>query len=170
MDILLEAAAILSNEGFDFKLVVAGEGPQLEPLRNLSLTLGLQSRVAFVGRVAEEDLVEMFRAGDCFVLPTRSLEGFGLIILEAYACGTPVIAVPVGAIADVMGASRQDWIALDNSAIALAQRMRDFLLRRLVADRGQLRRRALEFDFCYMAAQHQRVLFQVETDPIASLQ
>jgi glycosyltransferase involved in cell wall biosynthesis len=161
LDTLIEAAAILSKEGFDFKLVIAGEGPQLEPLRNQSSALCLQNRVTFLGRVSEERLINVFRAGDCFVLPTRLLEGFGLIILEAYACGTPVIAVPVGAIPEVLGASFRDWLARDNSPAALAERMRDFLMGRLIADSKRLRCRALEFDFRTMAALHEHVLLEM---------
>jgi glycosyltransferase involved in cell wall biosynthesis len=160
LDTLLEAAAILSKEGHSFKLVIAGEGPQLQPLRTQCSALSLGDRVAFLGRVSEEQLVDIFRAGDCFVLPTRSLEGFGLTILEAYACGTPVIAVPVGAIPEVMGASRQNWLARDNSPPALAARMREFMMNHLIADRELLRRRALEFAFEKVAALHQDVLLK----------
>lgn len=160
LDTLIEAAAILSKEGFDFKLVVAGEGPQLQPLRTQCSALSLGDRVAFLGRVSEEQLADVFRAGDCFVLPTRSLEGFGLVILEAYACGTPVIAVPVGAILEVVGASLQNWLARDNSPPALAARMREFMMNRLVADRELLRHRALEFAFEKVAALHRDVLLQ----------
>lgn len=125
------------------------------------MALLLQERVAFLGRVPEEQLVDVFRAGDCFVLPTRFLEGFGLIILEAYACGTPVIAVPVGAIPEVFGNSLQHWLAHDNSPSAIAERMRDFLTNRLVAEPDRLRRRALEFDYRTMAALHERQLLAV---------
>lgn len=166
MDALLEATAILSEENYMFKVIIAGEGPELPRLRDKCLALSLQGRVAFLGRVPEEQLVDVFRAGDCFVLPTRFLEGFGLIILEAYACGTPVIAVPVGAIPEVLGSSLQHWLAHDNSPSAIAERMRDFLTRRLVADRDRLRRRALEFDFQAVAALHERQLLEVLPDSV----
>jgi glycosyltransferase involved in cell wall biosynthesis len=166
---LIEAAAILSKEGLDFRLVIAGEGPQLESLRNQSSALSLQNRVTFLGRVSEEQLVDVYRAGDCFVLPTRSLEGFGLIILEAYACGTPVIAVPVGAIPEVIGASLHNWLARDNSPVALAERMRDFLMSRLLADSARLRSRALEFDFHTMAALHEHVLLELHSNAVTAV-
>jgi glycosyltransferase involved in cell wall biosynthesis len=169
IDTLLEAAAILAEEEHAFKLVIAGEGPQLQTLKNHSLALSLQDRVAFLGRVPEERLVDVYRAGDCFVLPTRSLEGFGLIILEAYACGTPVIGVPVGAIPEVFGASFHDWLARDNSPIALAQRMRDFLMGRLIADSERLRCRALEFDFHTMAALHEHMLLETQFDAVTAV-
>ena len=106
--------------------------------------------------------MDVYRAGDCFVLPTRSLEGFGLIILEACACETQVIAVPVGAIPEVMGASFRDWLARDDSPKALTERMRDFITNRLVADQVRLRQRALEFDFDTVAALHERVLLEAK--------
>lgn len=163
LDILLEAAAILSKEGHNFRLVIAGEGAQLQELRAQCSALSLGDRVNFLGRVPEDQLVDIYRAGDCFVLPTRSLEGFGLIILEAYACGTPVIAIPVGAIPEVMGVSFRDWLTRDDSPDALAERMRDFITNRLVADQVRLRHRALEFDFDTVAALHECVLLQAKT-------
>lgn len=169
LDTLLEAAAILAKEERAFKLVIAGEGPQLQPLKNHALALSLQDRVAFLGRVPEERLVDVYRAGDCFVLPTRSLEGFGLIILEAYGCGTPVIAVPVAAIPEVLGASFHDWLARDNSPVALAERMRDFLMGRLIADSERLRCRALEFDFHTMAALHEHILLEIPSDAVTAV-
>lgn len=169
LDTLLEAAAILAKEERAFKLVIAGEGPQLQPLKNRCLALSLQDRVTFLGRVSEEQLVDVYRAGDCFVLPTRSLEGFGLVILETYACGTPVIAVPVGAIPEVVGASLQNWLARDNSPVALAERMRHFLMGRLSANSEQLRCRALEFDFHTMAALHEHMLLEMPSEVVTAV-
>ena len=158
LDNLLEAAAILSAEGLAFRLMIAGDGPELQSLTNQRSAMSLEKHVFFLGRIPEERLVDVFRAGDCFVLPTRALEGFGLTILEAYACGTPVIAAPVGAISEVMGLSFQSWLADDTSAKAIAARMREFLMNRLVEDRKFLRHRALEFDLERVAGHHERVL------------
>jgi glycosyltransferase involved in cell wall biosynthesis len=69
----------------------------------------------------------MYAAADAFVLPTAELECFGLIVLEALACGRPVLATPVGAIPEVMGRFERGWLAQDNSADAVAQLLRDFL-------------------------------------------
>jgi glycosyltransferase involved in cell wall biosynthesis len=48
-------------------------------------------------------LSRYYQAADFFVLPTRELEGFGLVILEAMACGTPVLGTPIGAIPETVG-------------------------------------------------------------------
>jgi glycosyltransferase involved in cell wall biosynthesis len=59
--------------------------------------------VHFLGHIPEEDLPQMYQASDFFVLPTRKLEGFGLVILEAMASGTPVLGTPIGGIPEVIG-------------------------------------------------------------------
>ena len=59
--------------------------------------------VRFWGRATDDELSDLYAATDFFVLPTRALEGFGLVILEALASGVPVLGTPVGAIPDVLG-------------------------------------------------------------------
>jgi glycosyltransferase involved in cell wall biosynthesis len=155
---LLAAAALLAGEGHAFRLVIGGAGPQLESLRSRARDLGVADHVSFLGFVPEHELADCFRAADCFVLPTQSLECFGLIILEAYACGVPVIGVPVGSIPEVVGPEFGHWQALDNSAEGLAERMRDFIMGKLRPDPAALRHRAMQFGFEAMAARHEQVL------------
>ena len=66
-------------------------------LRALAVSLGIAGQVVFAGQVADTELVEHYLLGDVFVMPNRELpngdtEGFGLVFLEANACGLPVIA------------------------------------------------------------------------------
>jgi glycosyltransferase involved in cell wall biosynthesis len=84
-------------------LLIGGEGFLKESLRAMVKDFGLGETVRFLGRVSEEDLPRYYQAADFFVLPTRELEGFGLVILEAMACGTPVLGTPVGAIPETVG-------------------------------------------------------------------
>lgn len=158
LDTLIDAAASLTRSGRVFRLIVGGEGPERHRLEALARERGIADRVAFIGRVAEDRIVDSFAAADCFVLPTRALECFGLIVLESYACGVPVIGVPVGSIPEVMGAGFKNWIADDNAAPALARRMEEFLSGRLSADPARLRARALEFERASVAQQHERAL------------
>ena len=66
-------------------------------LENLSKELGVQDRVHFLGYIKDEDLPTLYRAGDMFVLPTRELEGFGLVAIEAMAPPLQVCRGPVHA-------------------------------------------------------------------------
>ena len=67
--------------------------------------------MTFTGRVPETRLPEHYGACDAFVLPTARLECFGLILLEALACGRPTLATPVGAIPEIVRRFEPDWLA-----------------------------------------------------------
>jgi glycosyltransferase involved in cell wall biosynthesis len=164
LDTLVTAAAQLAHGGRSFRLVIGGEGPERANLEALAASLGLADRVAFLGRVPEDRLVDSFGAADCFVLPTRALECFGLIVIESFACGVPVVGVPVGSIPDVIGPALGAWVADDNQAPALARRMDDVLSGRLVADPAALRRRAMEFAFETVAGRHERALLGLDVE------
>jgi glycosyltransferase involved in cell wall biosynthesis len=84
-------------------LLVGGEGFLKEPLRTAVRESKLDESVRFLGRISELDLPRYYQAADFFVLPTRELEGFGLVILEAMGCGTPVLGTPIGAIPETVG-------------------------------------------------------------------
>ena len=75
-------------------LVLAGAGPDEAQLRNLTASLGLASRVKFLGAVPHGDLPVVLSAADLFVLPTAS-EGLANAWVEALACGTPVVTTPI---------------------------------------------------------------------------
>lgn len=83
----------------DAKLVLVGEGELKEVLENKAERLGLKDKVLFYGKASDEDLPALYGACDVFVLPSvaRS-EAFGLVQLEAHACGKPVVStdLPTG--------------------------------------------------------------------------
>ena len=79
------------------RYLVVGDGPYRAALEALAAGCGVADRVVFAGAVADADLVDHYALGDVFVMPNRRLangdtEGFGLVFLEANACGLPVIA------------------------------------------------------------------------------
>jgi glycosyltransferase involved in cell wall biosynthesis len=86
----------------DALLVVAGDGPLRRELEARVTALGLGRHVRFTGFVGEADLPALYAAADLFVLPTQALEGFGLVTLEALACGTPVVGTRVGATPELL--------------------------------------------------------------------
>jgi glycosyltransferase involved in cell wall biosynthesis len=84
-------------------LLIGGKGFLAESLKRKVRSSGLQNVVHFLGHIPEEDLPKTYQASDYFVLPTKQLEGFGLVILEAMASGTPVLGTPIGGIPEVIG-------------------------------------------------------------------
>ncbi|MEX0785569.1 MAG: glycosyltransferase, partial [Dehalococcoidia bacterium] len=99
VDILLGAAAQLQSEPDCFVLVIGGDstalGGEMEHLHNLASQLGIAERVSFMGAVDHERLPVFYSAADVCVVPSF-YESFGLVALEAMACGTPVVASRVG--------------------------------------------------------------------------
>ena len=99
---LLAAAAQLLAGGRQLHLAIAGDGEQRQALERQAESLGMGSSVTFLGRVPDDDLPALYRAADIFVLPTRSLEGFGMVTAEALASGLPVLATRAGASGEVL--------------------------------------------------------------------
>jgi glycosyltransferase involved in cell wall biosynthesis len=102
-------------------LVIGGTGELRVPLEDLTRRLGIDSVVRFAGHIPEEDLPAYYQAADLFVLPTRALEGFGLVTAEALACGTPVLGTPVGATPEILLPIHPGLVTEDASAPAIAQ-------------------------------------------------
>lgn len=99
----------------DVQLVVAGVGSLRGDLESLASSLGIESRVRFMGRVPDSDLPDLYRAANATLVPTVALEGFGLIVMESMACGTPVIATRVGGLPEAMGPYSERWCVEDSS-------------------------------------------------------
>lgn len=84
------------------RLVVVGRGSLQSAIAAQVQGLSLQDRVLLAGYVEEATLPTYYRAADCFVLPTRALEGFGVVTTEALAGGLPVLGTPVGATPELL--------------------------------------------------------------------
>jgi D-inositol-3-phosphate glycosyltransferase len=97
IDILIRAMARLNHSAARL-IVVGGDAhaaPQVRRLTRLAAELGIKDRVTFAGAVEQSDLPRYYNAADVCVMPSH-YESFGLVAVEAMACGTPVIASRVG--------------------------------------------------------------------------
>jgi len=83
------------------RLLIAGGGPLLRPLRERAAAAGLADRVTFTGYVAEAEKADHFNLGKVFVFPS-ALEGFGLAVGEAMSSGLPVVASDRGSIPELL--------------------------------------------------------------------
>src|SRR5207245_6499995 len=101
--------------------------------------LGVAAPVRFLGFVPEADLPLYYQAADCFVLPTRELEGFGLVTVEALACGTPVLGTPIGATPELLDPLDPGLVFDATTPEAIGERLVEFL-NRLEHDPGAVAR------------------------------
>jgi rhamnosyl/mannosyltransferase len=91
-DVLLRAMA-----GIDALLWLGGSGPLTDELKAAAARAGVASKVRFVGRIADDELVAYYEAADAFVLPSvAKAEAFGLVQLEAMYCRRPVVSCRLG--------------------------------------------------------------------------
>lgn len=127
LDVAVEAVAPAARAG-RCRFYIGGEGPLQAALEGQAARLGAAERIRLLGRLSDEQLRLAYQAADAFLLPTRALECFGLISIEAMAFGCPVIATDAGAIPEVLRPLRPDLIvpAGDVSALrALLERVLD---------------------------------------------
>lgn len=100
-------AKLYKNNLKDKILVIGGEPPEvrsplLDDVRSIVSGLGINSLIRFTGRLTDEELIHLYSGSDFFVFPSL-YEGFGLTVLEAMACGVPIIASQIGPIKEVAG-------------------------------------------------------------------
>jgi glycosyltransferase involved in cell wall biosynthesis len=100
LDVLIEGMSRLAAGHPDVRLYLIGDGTSRGDLEALSARLGLESVVQFVGKVAQSELPDWYRAADLTVLASRS-EGVPNVLRESLACGTPFVATRVGGVSEI---------------------------------------------------------------------
>ena len=86
----------------DVLLLLGGTGSIADDLQSQIKERGLEQNVRRLGRVSEADLPLAYRAADMTIVPSQSLEGFGLVTLESLASGTPALVTPIGGLPEVI--------------------------------------------------------------------
>jgi glycosyltransferase involved in cell wall biosynthesis len=102
-------------------LVIGGEGSERAKLQDLINKYDLSNDIRMAGFIPNDVLAKYYSAADYFILPTRNLEGFGLVTLESMACGTPVCGTPIGGTKEILGNFHYDWLFKNASAEAIAE-------------------------------------------------
>jgi len=124
---LLHALALLDPTA-SVPLVIAGFDSESSPLRHEAEQLDLNDRVLWIGEVPDQDLPALYSAAHAFVFPSL-VEGFGFPVLEAMACGTPVICSALNVLKEITGGAativhptdRQEWRRAIHTAIVSLQ-------------------------------------------------
>ncbi|MCS3918542.1 glycosyltransferase family 4 protein [Fervidibacter sacchari] len=101
LDLLLDAFAQLTQKWRDVELLLVGDGTERGALKHQATALGIRDKVHFVGAQPHERIVLWMNAGDVFCLPSHK-EGLPTVLLEALACGTPIVATSVGGIPEIV--------------------------------------------------------------------
>ena len=131
ISMLLDAVALLHAEGAPVTCRIIGDGPDREELRNQARNLGVEHAVEFLHDIREQkEVYELLKAAKVFVFPSAR-EGFGIVVLEALACGLPVIttSAPDNLAQDLVARS-SCGIICDSSAAAIADAVKLVLARR----------------------------------------
>ena len=164
VEALIEAAALLRRHRQDFRLIVVGDGVMRAEVEALAHRLGCGGYVKLAGRVPDEELPDYYRAADLFVLPTRFLEGFGMITPESLACGTPVLGTPVGGTEEILRGFDPEFLFDDAEPETMAAKMDAFLSRGRLTEslRGRCRAHAEDhFDWDGVVERHERAFAEV---------
>jgi phosphatidylinositol alpha-1,6-mannosyltransferase len=145
IDHAIQAFARVARRYPECRYLIVGAGPYESQLRDLAHRENVADRVIFAGDVPDEDLAEHYCLGDVFAMPNRRLpngdtEGFGLVFLEANACGIPVIAGSDGgsrdAVKDGVNGLVVDGASVDRIADAMMRLREDPVLRETLRARS----------------------------------
>ncbi|MCC8391230.1 glycosyltransferase family 4 protein [Paraburkholderia sp. MMS20-SJTR3] len=152
---LIDALALVKLRVPDVLLTIAGKGPLETQLHARIRARGLDAHVRLAGFVPVDDVPLWYRAADLSVVPTVSLEGFGLTTIESLAAGTPVLVTPVGGLPEAVAPLSNALVLPSGGYKAIGEGLIDALLGHSVlpdsdACRAYARR---HFDRAVVAAQ-----------------
>ncbi len=131
--VLLEACRHLREEGLDFRLKLAGDGPQRRLLMALAQEYVLGERVHFLGHVPHNTVPGLFEEADLFIMPCvvargGDRDGLPNVILEAMSFQVPVVATEVNGVNEAVLPGQTGWLAPPEEPRLLARAMREALL------------------------------------------
>lgn len=137
---LIMAMGKILEEIPNARLILVGDGGDRRRLESLSLKMGIQKSVQFVGKVPHQEVQKYMLQADVFVLPSLS-EGFPNVILEAMACGLPIVASRIGGIPDILTTNVNGYLVEVKDTEALANKilllLKDVALRKKMSDNNK---------------------------------
>jgi len=150
VDMVLRALPAILAAAPDVHYAVAGKGPERERLKKLAHKIGVADRVRFLGEVSERDLPALYNLASVYVGASRraerlGVEGFGISLVEASACGLPVVAGKSGGIPDAVRDGETGFLIPPEDPAAIADAVGRLLADAALAGRvGAAGRRAVE--------------------------
>ncbi|MGP7796045.1 glycosyltransferase [Sphingomonas sp. CLY1604] len=150
-DLAIRAIAALPG----VTLMIAGDGPREAALRALAAALGVSERVRFLGHVDQRQLPALYGAADVAV-NAADREGIANVLLEALACGTPLVATPVWGSPEVVRVPEAGLLSADRSVAAIRDALGALLAN--LPDRAATRRYAMRYDWRETGRRHRALL------------
>jgi glycosyltransferase involved in cell wall biosynthesis len=139
-------SALLDGRLTDCKLIIVGDGPQESALRALATELGIAGRVLFTGR--QEQVISWLHAFDIFAMPSIVDEGVPQALMQAMACGLPVVTTPVGSIPELIRDNETGLFVRPENTVELVETIHRLLTDKPLAARlGEAGRRHIEAGF-----------------------
>ena len=151
---LLKAMAYLDHRPGVRLLVIGGDGnddPEFKYLRQTAAECGIEDKVVFAGRIEQEYLLPYYSSADALVIPSY-YESFGLVGLEALACGRPVISTPVGAMESLIRQKKTGQLVSDTSPQSLALGIESIISDLTTSSADRIRKSVLEYSWSNVAA------------------
>jgi glycosyltransferase involved in cell wall biosynthesis len=127
LDRLIDAIDIVRRHIPEILLLIAGKGPLRADLEQQIHDRDLANHARLIGFVPDDELPFAYRAADLSVVPTVAHEGFGLIVVESLAAGTPVLVTPVGGLPEIVAALSENLLLPNGQPETIADRVRQAL-------------------------------------------
>ncbi|MFC1570494.1 glycosyltransferase family 4 protein [Candidatus Omnitrophota bacterium] len=107
---LIDSMPFVLEQVKDAHLIIGGVGALEAELKDMVKFLKLEGAVSFAGLIPEDKLPLYYQAADLFILPTKQLEGFGMVTVEALSSGLPVLGTPVGGTVEILSKLNDDFL------------------------------------------------------------
>jgi D-inositol-3-phosphate glycosyltransferase len=135
-------------------VLVGGDGdeaPESQFLRQKAINLGIEDKVLFAGRIEQEYLPPYYSSADVLVISSH-YESFGLVGLEALACGRPVVSTPVGAMESLINQSQAGHVVSDTLPRSLAKGIQSIITNSTPQQADEIRESVLDYSWSNVAA------------------
>lgn len=154
LNTLLEAMTHLKEHRRIRLVIVGGDGdntPEYQTMEQTTRRLAIDQKVMFVGRIDQNHLPPYYSAADALVVPSHS-ESFGMVGLEALACGRPVVSTPVGAVDSLIRRTQAGCIVPDSSPRSLADGILTIISDHTIPAAEDIRQAILEYSWSNVAS------------------
>jgi glycosyltransferase involved in cell wall biosynthesis len=163
LDNLLKGIFLVKKSDVPIHLIIGGEGQEKEKLWRFIQEFDIENEVTLTGFIPPDKLPHYYSAADFFIIPTRDLEGFGLVTPESMACGTPVIGTPVGGTKEILEKFDSQFLFDDTTPEAMAQGIKKIIIEYFYNEEKYIRLRTRCREFVVQNYSWQRHIDQLSS-------